>query len=41
MINVLTVAGIARYNGCPIPDRDNDGVNDEEDKCPDVPGYSC
>ncbi|HMK27422.1 MAG TPA: OmpA family protein [Chitinophagaceae bacterium] len=34
----LNVVGIARYNGCPIPDRDNDGVNDEEDKCPDVPG---
>src|SRR5271170_2622698 len=22
----------------PIPDRDHDGVNDEEDKCPDQPG---
>ena len=31
-------AGIAKYDGCPVPDRDKDGVNDEEDKCPDVPG---
>jgi hypothetical protein len=23
-----------RYQGCPIPDTDGDGVNDEEDKCP-------
>ncbi|HCT22991.1 MAG TPA: cell envelope biogenesis protein OmpA, partial [Chitinophagaceae bacterium] len=23
---------------CPIPDTDGDGVNDEEDKCPKVPG---
>jgi outer membrane protein OmpA-like peptidoglycan-associated protein len=28
-----TVPGIARYQGCPIPDTDGDGVNDEEDKC--------
>ncbi|HQW83259.1 MAG TPA: OmpA family protein, partial [Ferruginibacter sp.] len=28
-----TVPGVARYNGCPIPDTDGDGVNDEEDKC--------
>jgi hypothetical protein len=26
-----TVPGLARYNGCPIPDTDGDGVNDEED----------
>jgi outer membrane protein OmpA-like peptidoglycan-associated protein len=32
------VAGVARYEGCPVPDRDGDGVNDEDDKCPDVPG---
>jgi hypothetical protein len=25
--------GIDRYQGCPIPDTDGDGVNDEEDKC--------
>ena len=31
-------AGVARYQGCPIPDTDKDGVNDEEDKCPTVPG---
>jgi outer membrane protein OmpA-like peptidoglycan-associated protein len=35
-----TVAGIAKYQGCPIPDTDNDGVNDEEDKCPTVPGLA-
>jgi outer membrane protein OmpA-like peptidoglycan-associated protein len=32
------VAGLARYNGCPIPDSDKDGVNDEEDKCPNEAG---
>jgi outer membrane protein OmpA-like peptidoglycan-associated protein len=32
------VAGLARYQGCPIPDTDQDGVNDEEDKCPTVKG---
>ncbi|MDQ6756575.1 MAG: OmpA family protein [Bacteroidota bacterium] len=32
------VAGIARYQGCPIPDTDKDGVNDEDDKCPNEPG---
>ncbi|HVM86786.1 MAG TPA: OmpA family protein, partial [Puia sp.] len=25
-------------HGCPIPDTDGDGVNDEEDKCPTIPG---
>lgn len=23
-----------KYNGCPIPDTDGDGINDESDKCP-------
>jgi OmpA-OmpF porin, OOP family len=32
------VAGVAKYNGCPIPDTDNDGINDEVDKCPTVAG---
>jgi outer membrane protein OmpA-like peptidoglycan-associated protein len=32
------VPGVARYHGCPIPDRDGDGVNDEEDACPDSAG---
>jgi len=32
------VAGVAKYNGCPIPDRDGDAVNDEEDQCPDTIG---
>jgi OmpA-OmpF porin, OOP family len=27
-----------RINGCPVPDADNDGINDEEDKCPAVAG---
>ena len=35
-INAST-KGFARYQGCPIPDTDNDGVNDE-DKCPNRPG---
>jgi outer membrane protein OmpA-like peptidoglycan-associated protein len=34
------VKGLAKYNGCPIPDSDGDGVNDEEDKCPRVPGLA-
>jgi len=33
-----TVPGLAKYNGCPIPDSDKDGINDEEDKCPNVAG---
>ena len=35
-----TVAGLAKYNGCPIPDTDKDGINDEEDKCPTVAGLA-
>ena len=35
-----TVAGVAKYNGCPIPDTDGDGINDEQDKCPTVPGVA-
>ncbi|MGN6437701.1 MAG: thrombospondin type 3 repeat-containing protein [Agriterribacter sp.] len=27
-------AGVARFEGCPVPDNDADGVNDEEDRCP-------
>lgn len=34
------VAGLAKYNGCPVPDTDKDGINDEEDKCPTVPGMA-
>lgn len=33
-----TVAGLQRYQGCPIPDTDNDGINDEMDKCPGQAG---
>jgi OOP family OmpA-OmpF porin len=33
-----TVAGIEKYQGCPVPDTDRDGINDEQDKCPTVPG---
>ncbi len=29
---------MARYQGCPIPDTDGDGVNDEVDKCVTLPG---
>jgi outer membrane protein OmpA-like peptidoglycan-associated protein len=32
------IAGLAKYNGCPVPDTDGDGVNDEEDKCPQIAG---
>ncbi|WP_052273237.1 OmpA family protein [Flavihumibacter solisilvae] len=35
-----TQPGIARYEGCPIPDTDGDGINDEEDKCKDVAGLA-
>ena len=35
-----TVAGVARYAGCPIPDTDVDGMNDEVDKCPKVAGLA-
>ena len=35
-----TVAGTAKYQGCPIPDTDGDGINDEEDKCPTVAGVA-
>jgi outer membrane protein OmpA-like peptidoglycan-associated protein len=33
-----TIPGLAKYKGCPKPDRDKDGIADEEDNCPDVPG---
>lgn len=29
---------MARYDGCPVPDTDGDGVNDESDKCPNEAG---
>ena len=32
------IPGVARYQGCPIPDTDKDGVNDEVDKCINEPG---
>lgn len=32
------IAGVARFEGCPIPDSDADGINDEEDRCPFVMG---
>jgi hypothetical protein len=35
-----TVPGFAKYQGCPIPDRDGDGINDEEDECPTIPGFA-
>jgi outer membrane protein OmpA-like peptidoglycan-associated protein len=35
-----TVAGVAKYDGCPVPDTDADGVNDENDKCPTVKGLA-
>ncbi|MBC7650948.1 MAG: OmpA family protein [Deinococcales bacterium] len=35
-----TVAGVAKYEGCPVPDTDNDGINDDNDKCPTVAGFA-
>src|SRR5690606_8776937 len=35
-----TVAGTAKYKGCPIPDTDGDGINDEDDACPTVAGLA-
>ncbi len=34
------VAGVAKYDGCPVPDTDRDGINDDNDKCPTVPGLA-
>jgi len=35
-----TVPGVAKYEGCPVPDTDKDGINDENDKCPTVAGLA-
>lgn len=39
------LAGVARFEGCPVPDSDADGVNDENDRCPTEKGstdnYGC
>lgn len=35
-----TVAGVAKYDGCPVPDTDGDGINDDNDKCPTVKGLA-
>ncbi len=35
-----TVAGYAKYKGCPVPDTDSDGINDEQDSCIKVPGLA-
>ncbi len=35
-----TVAGVAKYQGCPVPDSDGDGIDDEHDKCPNVAGLA-
>lgn len=32
------MTGVANYHGCPIPNIDGDGINDELDKCPIVRG---
>ena len=34
------VAGLPKYDGCPVPDTDGDGINDENDKCPTVKGLA-
>jgi outer membrane protein OmpA-like peptidoglycan-associated protein len=33
-----SIAGSKQYNGCPVPDTDGDGMNDEADACPSVAG---
>lgn len=35
-----TVPGVAKYEGCPVPDTDKDGINDDDDKCPTVAGFA-
>jgi OOP family OmpA-OmpF porin len=35
-----TVAGTAKYEGCPVPDTDGDGINDENDACITVKGLA-
>lgn len=35
-----TTPGVAKYEGCPVPDTDKDGINDENDKCPTVAGLA-
>lgn len=34
------VAGVEKYEGCPVPDTDKDGINDEADKCPTTAGLA-
>jgi OmpA-OmpF porin, OOP family len=35
-----TTPGVAKYEGCPVPDTDKDGIDDDKDKCPTVPGVA-
>jgi outer membrane protein OmpA-like peptidoglycan-associated protein/opacity protein-like surface antigen len=35
-----TQAGVAKYDGCPVPDTDRDGINDENDRCPSQAGVA-
>jgi OmpA-OmpF porin, OOP family len=32
--------GVARYQGCPVPDGDGDGINDDDDHCPTQKGVA-
>lgn len=32
--------GVAKYDGCPVPDTDKDGINDDNDKCSTVAGLA-
>jgi OOP family OmpA-OmpF porin len=34
------IAGVAKYNGCPVPDTDKDGIDDEADSCVTVAGVA-
>jgi len=38
MINVLLYRVLPVTQGCPVPDTDKDGINDEEDQCPTQAG---
>jgi OOP family OmpA-OmpF porin len=34
----VTVPGVIKYNGCPIPDTDGDGITDDRNSCVTTPG---
>ena len=40
MIRARIWQGFQKYKGCPIPDTDKDGINDEQDKCVEIAGIA-